>query len=278
MQRFSRNLGLLTEEQQSRISQATVAVSGVGGMGGVAAEGLARMGVKSLILLDHDVYELSNMNRQMHCTESVIGRHKVDVVAEKLKEINPEIKIKTHRQLTTKNVGEVVDSADLLINGMDELVASITLEREARSQRKTIVDAWLTPYASVFVMTPDSPHWEEFLEFPTQGKRIEEITPEDVVASLRKEIAFTFSQFDPYAIVPEQLVEDVITKRASRPSLLPVVWMSGTLMANEAMKVLTGQGRIASHWGVFYNQYDHEMKFYTGVQSHGKFGRKKAAS
>ena len=259
--RFSRNLGLLTDTQQEQLHASKVVVSGVGGMGGVAAEALVRMGIGSLFILDHDKYEISNINRQIHCTDHAIGRKKVDVIGEKLLSINPSLKLSKCDSLNKHNVSEIISNADVVINGMDDIKASIILEREARRQGKTIVDAWITPYASVFVITPESPHWEEFLKFPTLTKAIDEITKADIEKCLRLEVMFTLSQFNPTEIISEQLIEEILSGKRSRPSLAPVVWLSGTLMANEAMKYLTKQGRLATHWGVFYNQYDHEIKY-----------------
>jgi len=260
MNRFERNIGLLSQKQQDQLQSSHICVCGVGGMGGIAAEALVRMGVGKITLVDHDVYERSNLNRQVHCTELTLGQKKVDVVAEKLRAINPDLKITCFSGLSPENVRTIAHAPDMIVNGMDDVRASILLEREARKNRKTIVDAWVTPYASVFVMGPDSPHWESFLDFPTKNKSVEEITDADVVACLRQEIKFTLSHFEPQKIVDPKLIESIISGKIPRPSLVPVVWISGTLMANEVMKIITKQGELASHWGVFYNQYDHEIK------------------
>jgi tRNA threonylcarbamoyladenosine dehydratase len=267
LERFSRNLGLLTLEQQKRLYDAKVAVCGVGGMGGVAVEALARMGVQDLRIADHDTYDRSNTNRQLHCTEKTLGKKKTEVIATRLKQINPKIKVRSFTAVKQSNVDAILKGVDIVINGMDNVRASILLERAARAQGKTIVDSWITPFASVFVMTPRSPHWETFLDFPTIGKKVEEITDADVRACLEKETRFTLSQFDALKYVSEKVVREVLAGSAPRPSLLPVVWLSGTLMANEAMKILTRQGRIASHWGVFYNQYAHELRFYNSNEA-----------
>ncbi len=259
--RFARNLGLLTLAQQNQLAKSHVVVSGVGGMGGIAAEAMVRMGVGTITVLDHDTYEISNINRQIHCTEKSIGRPKVDVVVERLLDINPSLNVRKFHELSVENALTILRGSDIVINGMDDIKASIILERAARKLHITIVDAWITPYASVFVMTPKGLHWEEFLDFPTQAKQIEEITEVDVKECLRREVKFTLSQFSPTKIIDKTLIEEILAGRIARPSLVPVVWLSGTLMANEAMKILTNQGRLATHWGVFYNQYDHEIKY-----------------
>jgi molybdopterin/thiamine biosynthesis adenylyltransferase len=262
LNRFVRNIGLLTREQQRSLASAHVAVCGVGGMGGVAAEALARMGVGTLSIADYDRFELSNMNRQLQCTEEAIGRLKVDVVAERLFSINPKINLHCFKKVEQANVKAILKEASLVINGMDDIVASLSVERVARKLGKTIIDSWVTPFASVFVMLAESPHWEDFLDFPTRGKEISDITQEDVQNCLRKEIRFSLAQFDPFTYVSVKEVDAILTGKMPRPSLVPVVWISGILMANEAMKILTHQGTLASHWGVFYNQYDHELRVY----------------
>lgn len=261
---FSRNLGLIRREDQERLLASRVTVAGIGTMGGVAAEALVRMGIGGLTILDNDTYEVTNINRQLHCTLNVIGKRKVDVVARKLRQINPDLKLRVSGHLNKDNVDSAVIDSEILINGMDEVRPSILLERRARALGKTIVDAWITPYASVFVMKPNSPHWEEFLDFPTRNKSWEEISDADVKECLRKEIAFTLKQFEPFKIIDRQTVENILAGKIPRPSMVPVGWLSGVLMANETLKILIGQGRIASHWGVFYNQIDHKMLYLEG--------------
>ena len=258
---FSRNIGLLTPNQQAALQAARVAVCGVGGMGGVAAEALARLGVGTLVLADGDRYEPTDVNRQIHCDQRVIGRLKVEVISSRLRAINPELHVAAFGGVGTESVATIVAAADLILNGMDCVRSSLLLEREARRQRRRVVNAWITPYATVFVTTPDGPGFEECLGLPTAGREPGSMTDAEVEECLRREVTFTFSQFDPYAIVDRELVDDVLAGRMPRPSLVPVVWLSGTLMANEAMKILTTQGRIASHWGVFYDQYEHRLGY-----------------
>lgn len=73
-----------------------------------------------------------------------------------------------------------------------------------------------------------------------------------------REIEYTFSHFNPYQIIDRKLVSGIANDTRSRPSLAPVVWPSGVLMANEAIKVMTG-AKHTDHAGIFYNQYDHQI-------------------
>ena len=90
---FSRTEALLGSDAMKKLSAARVAVFGVGGVGGYAAEALARCGVGSLELIDSDCVSRSNINRQIIALNSTVGRKKVDVAAERLADINPDIKV-----------------------------------------------------------------------------------------------------------------------------------------------------------------------------------------
>jgi molybdopterin/thiamine biosynthesis adenylyltransferase len=256
---FSRNIGLVTPEQQKRLERASVLVCGAGGMGGVAAEVLARMGVGRLTLVDHDKFEASNVNRQIHCKKSTIGEYKTLVLKREFQEVNPELEIRTFEEpVGLANAQALLGGVDVVINGMDQMYASICLEREARRRRIPIVDAWLTPFASVFTMKPEDPHWEEFLDFPTRDKKEGDIGPDDCRQAMKKEVDYTLSHFEPYKYVSPDLVSDVVTDRVKRPSLAPVVWLSGVLMANEAFKMIVGLPTVGPR-GVFYDQYEHRL-------------------
>ena len=78
-ERFSRTALLLGEEAILRLQQATVAVFGLGGVGGMACEALARSGIGKLVIVDHDVVSRSNLNRQVIATVDTIGRKKTEV-------------------------------------------------------------------------------------------------------------------------------------------------------------------------------------------------------
>ncbi|VVB56936.1 ThiF family protein [uncultured archaeon] len=91
---FSRNLGAITPGQQLLLSRARVALFGLGGVGGLAAELAVRAGTGHLLVADFDKFEPSNFNRQIHAEKKTEGKRKVEVLAGRAKSINPKIKIK----------------------------------------------------------------------------------------------------------------------------------------------------------------------------------------
>jgi sulfur carrier protein ThiS adenylyltransferase len=116
---FARNVPGSTEILRA----STVAVAGCGGLGSNAAVALVRAGMGSLILVDHDVVEASNLNRQYFFLGD-IGRSKVDALADHLRAINPDIQLGLHEQtLTADDVPRLFARADLLIEALDHASA-----------------------------------------------------------------------------------------------------------------------------------------------------------
>lgn len=90
---YQRNIGLFTEEQQERLRRAHVVVAGVGGVGGIEAATLAKMGIGELTLFDPGIFDAPDMNRQLGAMASNIGRNKAVATAELLRDINPFMKL-----------------------------------------------------------------------------------------------------------------------------------------------------------------------------------------
>ena len=93
LHQFSRNELVYGPEGTEILKNSTVAILGIGGVGSFAAEALARTGVGTLILIDKDVVDITNVNRQIHATLKTVGRPKVEVMAERIAEINPNCRV-----------------------------------------------------------------------------------------------------------------------------------------------------------------------------------------
>lgn len=130
---FSRNVPGSAEILKNK----TVAVAGCGGLGSNIAISLVRSGVGHLIIADFDKVELSNLNRQQFVRED-IGKPKVEVLAEHLKNINPEVKITAiDRKLDPENIKELFKDADILIEAFD-----------LASSKLWLIESWLETYPS----------------------------------------------------------------------------------------------------------------------------------
>ena len=119
-QSFSRNLGILSRSEQQRLADATVLIVGAGGIGSNCAALLARMGVGGFHLVDDDVFELPNINRQFGAKLSTIGRHKVDVVRDEILDINPSARTDIWVEKFTPDIAAAVfDGVDICIDAID---------------------------------------------------------------------------------------------------------------------------------------------------------------
>ena len=94
-ERFQRLKILIGEENFLKLQNSTVAIFGIGGVGSFTAEALARSGVGHLILIDKDNIDVTNINRQIHALTSTVGKSKVEVMRERILEINPSAKVET---------------------------------------------------------------------------------------------------------------------------------------------------------------------------------------
>ena len=101
---FSRTELLLGKEGMERLKNARVAVFGVGGVGGYVCEALVRSGVGSFDLIDDDKVCLTNLNRQIIATRSTVGKYKVDVMKERMLDINPDVKVHTYKCFFLQNM------------------------------------------------------------------------------------------------------------------------------------------------------------------------------
>lgn len=131
---FSRSLPLLGEDGLARLKQARVAVIGLGGVGSFVAEGLIRGGVGSLLLVDSDTVSASNRNRQLHATTKTVGQLKTVLMAERARDINPDIQVSTSEAFVLpENVAEVLaGNFDYVVDAVDTVAAKLAIAEEAR--------------------------------------------------------------------------------------------------------------------------------------------------
>ena len=98
MNQFSRTELIIGKEGIEKLNKAKVAVFGIGGVGSYVVEGLTRAGIGNFILVDKDVVDITNINRQIIATHNTIGRPKVDVAKERILSINPEANVETYQE------------------------------------------------------------------------------------------------------------------------------------------------------------------------------------
>ncbi len=143
-ERYSRHFILpdVGEEGQAKLLDAKVLLVGGGGLGSPAALYLAAAGVGTLGLIDHDRVDLSNLQRQVLYTTADVGRPKVEVAAERLKALNPDINVVTYREpLYSENALDIIREYDIVINGTDNFPTRYLVNDACVLLRKPLVDA-----------------------------------------------------------------------------------------------------------------------------------------
>jgi len=138
---FSRMELLVGPEAMEKLARSRVAVFGVGGVGSFAVEGLVRSGVGSFVLVDDDCVCLTNINRQIHATVKTVGKPKVEVMRDRILEINPEAKVEIHQIFYLPENAETIinDSFDYIIDAIDTVTAKIDLIMRAREKNIPII-------------------------------------------------------------------------------------------------------------------------------------------
>lgn len=140
--RFARNRGAFTSDGQRALLDSTVAVVGCGGLGGHVATLLARAGIGSLILCDGDTFSESNLNRQLLCRESGLGRNKAEVAAAEVSSIASHVSVKTCPvNITPENAVGILSGADLIMDCLDSVQARLLVGDVARNLNIPVVYA-----------------------------------------------------------------------------------------------------------------------------------------
>ena len=141
--RFSRTEALLGEEAMEKLKKARVAVFGIGGVGGHVVEALVRSGVGAVDIVDSDKVCLSNLNRQIIATESSIGKYKVDVMKERILDINPEAVVNVHKCFYLPETKDEFDFSQYsyVVDAVDTVTAKIQLVMEAAEAGVPIISS-----------------------------------------------------------------------------------------------------------------------------------------
>jgi len=117
---FSRNLGLVTPEEQQKLRASRVAIVGMGGVGGSDLVTLARLGIGRFTIADPDTFEAANTNRQYGAAFSTLGRAKAEVMARLIQDINPQAEIRVFNEaIGPDNAEEFLRDADILVDGLE---------------------------------------------------------------------------------------------------------------------------------------------------------------
>lgn len=251
----TRNIGFVTEDQQDQLRAARVFVCGTGGMGGACVLALARAGLGHFDLADLDAFEISNLNRQVFATLDTIGEKKAEATREQCLKINPDIAIAVHGADWVEDVDKLVEQADVVVNGTDDLGASLLLYRTARRLGKPVIDAYASPLPSVYVTRPGAPMPEERLAYGTMSTPWNAITKAQRAQAFLSEVEHVMLNSSSRHHIDIELAGEVAAGKRSRMSFAPMVITTGMLMAYEAIALVLGQTTRTDARGWFFNPH-----------------------
>lgn len=233
------------KEMLERVRDTVVAISGLGGVGAITVELLARCGVRKFRLLDKDRYDASNLNRQLFATSKTLGRYKVDVSSERIREINPEaeIEVAIKDRVDNQNVHAFTKGAGIVIQTADSPSCQL-FYRTAQHYRVPVVNGYST-IIGCRIQTYDYrvDNWAYRLE--QYRDRIKRMGGKQVTEMTRDEL----DEYDRKVMHP------------TMPSLGFVTNIAGAMIVAEAVKLLTQTGKVCKYPKAFdIDLYNHRAR------------------
>ncbi|MDO4765741.1 MAG: tRNA threonylcarbamoyladenosine dehydratase [Eubacteriales bacterium] len=136
---FDRTIALVGEEQIQQLKQKKVAVFGLGGVGSFVVESLVRAGVGHLIVVDKDVVDITNLNRQLYALHSTIGKAKAEVAKQRCLDINPDVIVESYQEFYL-NKGQInLEGCDYVVDAIDNVTAKLLLIEECKEREIPII-------------------------------------------------------------------------------------------------------------------------------------------
>ena len=143
LNQFSRTQLIFGIEAMEKLSQSCVAIFGVGGVGGYTIEALVRSGIGAIDLIDDDRICLTNLNRQLFATRDTVGQHKVDVAEKRIRSINPDCKVITHKTFYMPETKHMFDFTeyDYIVDAIDTVKGKLELVMNAKAAGTPIISS-----------------------------------------------------------------------------------------------------------------------------------------
>lgn len=154
--RYSRNVCTLSSEECVAVKDFRICVIGCGGLGGYVIEMLGRLGIGSITVVDGDVFDESNLNRQLLATEPLLGKGKAEVAAKRMAEVNSEIEVQAISEfLTEENARRIITGHDLVVDALDNIGSRLILEDACSLENIPLVHGAIAGwYGQVAIVMP----------------------------------------------------------------------------------------------------------------------------
>ena len=233
---FSRNIGLLSEPEQAQLLQARVAVVGAGGVGGLHILTLARLGLGKFNIADPDNFEAANVSRQFGAANSTYGRNKAEVLAEMVKDINPQAEVTIFTEgVTEQNLNEFLGDSKVLVDGIDFFEFTTRRRIFIAAREKGIYAVTCAPLGFGSTLQTFSP---DGMDFDTYFGTNENQSYERNLAAFAAGLAP-----NPYHISYLD-VSRVRMKEKTGPAVAPACTLAASLLSTEVVKIITGSQKV----------------------------------
>ena len=237
---YSRTRLLLGDEGLAKLRNARVILFGLGGVGGHAAEALARAGIGHIDLVDDDTVGLTNLNRQLLATHSAIGKYKVDVAAERIRDIDPTITVRRYKTFYLPETADQFDFSqyDYVLDAIDTVTGKLALIAQAKAAGTRVISCMGTGNkldASAFRVADIS---------KTSGCALARIMRKECSKRGIKGVKVVYSEELPTEPVespndPPEPQREGSSRRSTPGSVSFVPGVAGMIMAGEVIKELS---------------------------------------
>jgi len=234
---YSRTRMLLGEDGMERLRSAHVALFGLGGVGGYAAEVLARSGVGKIDLIDDDTVSLTNLNRQLLATHDTVGKFKVDVAAERIHTIDPGIRVRTYKTFYLPETADQFDFTqyDYVLDAIDTVTGKLALITQAKAAGVAVISCMGTGNK----LDPTAFRVADISK--TSGCALARIMRKECAKRGLRDVKVVYSEELPMAPLeePEDFHREGSSRRALPGSVAFVPAAAGIIMAGEVVKDLS---------------------------------------
>jgi molybdopterin/thiamine biosynthesis adenylyltransferase len=233
---FARNIGWLARDEQQTIRLKRVAIAGLGGVGGIHLLTLVRLGIGNFNIADFDAFDLPNFNRQAGACMSTLGRPKLDVMTEQVRDINPELGLRTFPLgVDAHNVDAFLDGVDLYVDGLDFFAFSARQAVFAACAERGIPAITAAPIGMGAALLSFLPGGMSFDDYFGWGAHSDEEKALRFVVGLAPAGLHRAYLVDPSAV-------DMAQHRT--PSTAMACQICAGVAATEALKILLKRGRV----------------------------------
>jgi molybdopterin/thiamine biosynthesis adenylyltransferase len=251
---FSRNIGWLTRDEQSRLRGRRVALAGLGGVGGSHLLTLVRLGIGGFNLADFDRFELQNFNRQAGATLANLGQPKVTVLAKMARDINPELDLREFSDgVTEQNVDAFLRDVDVYVDGIDFFAVEARRVLFAACRERGIPAVTAAPLGmgvALLYFDPAGMSFEEYFRLEGQSRQ-------EQLARFIAGLSPAMMQRN-YLQVPSAV--NFVDERG--PSTNMACDLCAGVMGTEVLKVLLKRGRMrAAPWAMQFDAYRGKLAY-----------------